>query len=93
MGSIQDIKSVVDRLNDIAAGIAAAMEEQAAATAEIVRNVSAAAMGTAEVATSIERVSQRSTETTQAATTSVQAIEGIYAAATDLKASMEGFRV
>ena len=45
-------------MSDIAAAIAAAVEQQGAATREIARNVQQAAQGTASVAADIESVNQ-----------------------------------
>ncbi len=51
----------------MATSIAAAVEEQGAATQEIVRNVSQAAMGTGEVTTNIAGVASAAEETGAAA--------------------------
>jgi len=50
---ISSIASVVGKVNDIVAGIAAAIEEQTAVTTEIVGNVAQAALGIKEVSTNI----------------------------------------
>jgi methyl-accepting chemotaxis protein len=47
--AIRNIGGTIGRINDIAAAIAAAVEQQGAATAEIARNVQQAASGTHEV--------------------------------------------
>lgn len=91
--SIGEIKRVVDSLNDIAGGIASAMEEQSAATAEISRNVVEAAGGVSEVAEALERVGGRATDTSTAAATSVRAIDGIKTATDQLQQAMEGFLI
>src|SRR5581483_7458380 len=48
--SIQEITDVIAKINDIQTTIASAVEEQAATTNEIGRNVSEAAKGTTEIA-------------------------------------------
>ena len=54
--SLRSIAQIVGDINEIAATIAAAVEEQGAATHEIARNVEQAARGTAEVTVSIGEV-------------------------------------
>jgi methyl-accepting chemotaxis protein len=53
VSAIRDIAGTIEEINGIASGIAAAVEEQSAATAEIARNVQQAAGGTANVAARI----------------------------------------
>ncbi|OHV17150.1 methyl-accepting chemotaxis protein [Methylorubrum extorquens] len=57
------ITSRIREINNVAAGIAAAVEQQGAATQEIVRNVAQASSGTAEVTRNISGVAQASEET------------------------------
>jgi len=54
---IQSITATIGRINEIAASIAAAVEEQQSATQEIARSVEQAAYGTGEVSTTIGKVS------------------------------------
>jgi methyl-accepting chemotaxis protein len=65
--AIQDIGGTIVRVNQIAAAIAAAVEEQGAATREIARNVQHVSVGTIEVSTNIAGVSQAANETGSAA--------------------------
>jgi len=53
---IQEISEIIGRVNEISGTIAAAVEEQNAATGEISRNVTEAAHGTADVNANINRV-------------------------------------
>ncbi|MBF0233577.1 MAG: methyl-accepting chemotaxis protein [Desulfamplus sp.] len=58
--SIQEIKAIsaiINDINDISAGIAAAVEEQSAATSEITRNVREASEGMAEVNENVAQAS------------------------------------
>ena len=55
VGSIQEIGATIASVNEIATAIAAAVEEQGMATAEIARNVQEAARGTQEVSSNISR--------------------------------------
>ncbi len=63
VNAIADIGHRIGHMDEIAAAIAAAMEEQAAATREIVRNVQQAADGTEGVTRSIDDVARDSNET------------------------------
>jgi methyl-accepting chemotaxis protein len=75
--AIGDIGATVRSVNEVATIIAAAVEEQQAATNEIARNVQEASAGTAEVSANIAGVSQ-------AAENSGHSAAGVLAAASDL---------
>lgn len=57
VSSIKNIGDTVANVNEIAATIAAAVEEQSAATSEIARNIDQAATGTTEVSANINDIS------------------------------------
>ncbi|MDF9790308.1 UNVERIFIED_ORG: methyl-accepting chemotaxis protein [Methylobacterium sp. SuP10 SLI 274] len=63
VAAIGVITSRIREINNVAAGIAAAVEQQGAATQEIVRNVAQASSGTSEVTRNISGVAQASEET------------------------------
>jgi len=65
--SIQTIGGTIGEISEIAAAIAAAMEQQGSATQEIARNVQQAAAGTQEVNANITGVSSGANETGEAA--------------------------
>jgi methyl-accepting chemotaxis protein len=65
--SIQGITDTITRVNETAATIAAAVEQQGAATQEIARNIAQAAAGTSEVSSNIGSVTQAASETGAAA--------------------------
>ncbi|MBP2229583.1 methyl-accepting chemotaxis protein [Azospirillum agricola] len=65
--AIRTIGATIARLNDIATGIAAAVEEQGAATSEIARNVQQAAGGTAQASENIGLVRTAAGQTGQSA--------------------------
>jgi len=67
VGAIQRIGSTISDINEIASTIAAAVEEQGAATQEIACNVEQAANGTSEVNTNISGVTAAVSETGHAA--------------------------
>ena len=56
--AIKEISGTIGRVSEIAAAIAAAIEEQGTATQEIARNVQQAAVGSTQVATSIADVNR-----------------------------------
>jgi methyl-accepting chemotaxis protein len=61
--AIKEIHGTIGRVSEIAAAIAAAIEEQGAATQEIARNVQQAALGSTQVATSIADVNRGAGDT------------------------------
>jgi len=65
--AIKQISVTIKRSHEIAAAIAAAIEEQTAATREIARNVEQAAQGTEDVTQNIVRVSAAAEESSEAA--------------------------
>jgi len=67
VGAIRSISSTISEINDVTTAIAAAVEEQGAATREIARNIQHAAGGTAEVSSNIIGVSTASAEAGTAA--------------------------
>jgi len=67
INAIAEVSQIINQVNDISNVIAAAVEEQTATTTEIGRNVSAAAMGTSEISTSIAAVARSAQLTTAGA--------------------------
>ncbi|GAA0245311.1 hypothetical protein LNAOJCKE_0664 [Methylorubrum aminovorans] len=67
VAAIGSITKRIREINGVASSIAAAVEEQGAATQEIVRNVAQASAGTSEVTTNIATVAQASEGTGAAA--------------------------
>ena len=67
VNAISAITARIREINGVATSIAAAVEQQGAATQEIVRNVGQAALGTAEVTSNIVSVAGATEETGQAA--------------------------
>jgi methyl-accepting chemotaxis protein len=75
VGAIEEVASIISRINDHQLTIAAAVEEQTATTAEMDRNVTDAASGSGDIATTIAGVA------TAARSTSASAEESRRAAA------------
>jgi methyl-accepting chemotaxis protein len=69
VGAIQRISETIKRSHEISATIAAAVEEQTAATREIARNVEEAAKGTEEVTQNISLVNDAARASNEAAST------------------------
>jgi methyl-accepting chemotaxis protein len=67
VGAIRNIGQTIGEINEVTAAIAAAVEQQGAATREIARNIQHAAGGTAEVSSNIVGVSTASAEAGSAA--------------------------
>jgi methyl-accepting chemotaxis protein len=63
VAAIKEIGGTIGRISEISSTIAAAVEEQGAATQEIARNVNQAARGTSKVATNITDVNRGASET------------------------------
>jgi aerotaxis receptor len=63
VNAIMEISGTIERLSEISSTIAAAVEEQGAATQEISRNVQQAAQGTQQVSSHITDVQQGASET------------------------------
>ncbi|UCF53917.1 MAG: HAMP domain-containing protein [Bradyrhizobium sp.] len=63
VGAIREISQTIERLSEISSTIAAAVEEQGAATQEISRNVAQAAQGTQQVSSNIIDVQRGASET------------------------------
>jgi methyl-accepting chemotaxis protein len=63
VAAIKEIGSTIGRIADISGSVAAAVEQQGAATAEIAANVQQAARGTSEVASNITDVNRGASET------------------------------
>jgi methyl-accepting chemotaxis protein len=63
VNAIGQISSVIQQIDEITTAIAAAVEEQAAATREIARNVQQASVGTTDVTSNIVQVKGGASET------------------------------
>ncbi len=61
--SIREIGETISQINEISSAVAAAVEEQHAATGEIARNVEEAAAGTSDVTVNITEVSKAANDT------------------------------
>ena len=91
VAAIRSIEATVVELRGIAVGVAAAMEEQGAATQEIVRNVTQAAQGTQSVTVSIGGVTHAAAETGTAASQVLAAASDLSRQSERLNGEVSGF--
>jgi methyl-accepting chemotaxis protein len=89
--AIRSIGNTIGEINDVTTAIAAAVEEQGAATREIARNIQHAAGGTSEVSSNIVGVSSASTEAGTAATEVLTASGALRREADVLRAEIDAF--
>lgn len=89
--AIHNIAGTIGKMNEIAATISSAMEEQRAATQEISRNVAEASAGTADVSANIIGVSQGAQKTEEAANEVLQAADDLGQRAQSMSDSVDGF--
>ncbi|MDB5410061.1 MAG: putative methyl-accepting chemotaxis protein [Rhodospirillales bacterium] len=89
--AIESIGHTISSINEIAATIASAVEEQGAATQEIARNVQEAAQGTNQVSDTIAGVNQAAGETGASASHVLTAAEELGAQAEKLRGDVDKF--
>jgi methyl-accepting chemotaxis protein len=89
--AIRDIGEVIGRINEGAAAISAAVEEQGAATQEIARNVNEAASGTQQVSANISAVSEAAAETGSGAGRVLETSRTLVRQSESLKTRVDGF--
>jgi methyl-accepting chemotaxis protein len=89
--AIARIDKTIGNMNEISTSIAAAMEEQGAATQEIARNVQEAARGTAEVTNNIVGLNQIVEDTGAAAVDVLGSSDALGEQAATLRARVGGF--
>ncbi|MDK9719759.1 MAG: methyl-accepting chemotaxis protein [Rhodospirillales bacterium] len=91
VGAIRSVSDTIGHINEISSAIAAAVEEQTAATREITRNVEEAARGTQEVSSNISGVMSASTETGDAASSVLDAARSLSGQAHRLRDTVSSF--
>ena len=91
VGAIRNISNTISEINDVTTAIAAAVEEQGAATREIARNIQHAAGGTSEVSSNIVGVSSASSEAGTAAGEVLSASGALRREADVLRAEIDAF--
>ena len=91
VGAIKEISGTIERLSEIASTIAAAVEEQGAATQEISRNVQQAAQGTQQVSSNITDVQRGASETGSASSQVLSAAQSLSTDSNRLKLEVGKF--
>jgi methyl-accepting chemotaxis protein len=91
VSAIKEISSTIERLSEISSTIAAAVEEQGAATHEISRNVQQAAQGTQQVSANISDVERGAAETGSASSQVLAAAQALSGDSSRLKQEVSKF--
>ena len=91
--AIREIAGIIAQSDEIGTSIAAAVQQQGAATGEIARSAGEAAQGTQQVSTSIDEVSASALETEQAANGLLDAAESLAQQADSLRGLVDAFLV
>jgi methyl-accepting chemotaxis protein len=91
VGAIREISGTIERLSEISSTIAAAVEEQGAATQEISRNVQQAAQGTTEVSSRIIDVQRGTSETGSASSQVHSSAQSLSSESSRLKLEVGNF--
>ena len=89
--SIKEISGTIEKLFEISSTIAAAVEEQGAATQEISRNVQQAAQGTMQVSSNISDVQRGASETGTASSQVLSAAQSLSSDSNRLKLEVGKF--
>ncbi len=91
VGAIRNISTTISEINEVTTAIAAAVEEQGAATREIARNIQHAAGGTGEVSSNIVGVSSAATQAGTAAGQVLTASDALRREADVLREEIDAF--
>jgi methyl-accepting chemotaxis protein len=91
VGAIAEIGGTIGKMSEIAATIAAAVEQQGTATQEISRNVQQAATGTTQVSANIADVERGATQTGSASTQVLTAARSLSGESSRLKLEVGKF--
>jgi methyl-accepting chemotaxis protein len=91
VAAIRSIGGTIGSINEIAATIASAVQEQDAVTQQIARNVQEAAKGTGHVSSNITRVNQAAAETGAASNQVLSSAEELGRQAETLRADVDNF--
>lgn len=89
--AIKEIGATIGRISEIAGMIAAAAEEQSAATSEIARNVQQAALGASEVASNIANVNRGAADTGSASIQMLASAKSLSQQSGHLKLEVDKF--
>ncbi|TWB16963.1 methyl-accepting chemotaxis sensory transducer [Nitrospirillum amazonense] len=90
-GAIHGVSGTIGRISDIVTTIAAAVEQQGAATNEIASSVAQAAAGTSDVSSTIGQVTRAASETGTMAVDVLHAAQDLVAQSDHLRHQVAGF--
>ncbi|UQX87973.1 methyl-accepting chemotaxis protein [Jatrophihabitans telluris] len=93
VAAIGEITNVISQINDIQVIISAAVEEQAATTNAMVRNVAEVSTGSEEIATNVSGIATASGQTTQSVSATSDSAHELARIAADLNAAVAAFRL
>ncbi|GIV00947.1 MAG: hypothetical protein KatS3mg014_2562 [Actinomycetota bacterium] len=85
VAAIDQITGIINRINQLQATIASAVEQQTATTNEIARNVAEAAAGASEIASNVTGVASAAQETATGASTTQEAAQELSRLAEELR--------
>lgn len=91
--SIEEIHSIIGKINDFQTTIAAAVEEHHSTTNTVQHDIEAAATGTKDIALNIDQVAEYAAGTTEGATLSTQEAGNLANMAAELQEIVRQFRV
>jgi methyl-accepting chemotaxis protein len=91
VAAIKEIGGTIAHISEIASTIAAAVEQQGAATREIARNIEQAASGTSRVANNITDVNRGAGETGSASTQVLASAQSLSSESNRLKTAVDSF--
>jgi methyl-accepting chemotaxis protein len=91
VNAIKEIGATIGQIAQIAGAIAAAVEQQGAATQEISRNVQQAAQGTSEVAANMSDVNKGAGETGSASSQVLASAQALSRQGNNLKLEVDKF--
>ena len=91
VGSIGSIVDLIGSINELTTAIAAAVEQQAAATSEITRNVQAAAGGTEQIRGELEGLKDVARDAGEASGRVDETARTVSGRASALQADVQGF--
>ena len=91
--AVEEIRGIINQINDIATTIAGAVEEQTATTNEIGRSVSEASRGATEIARNIGGVAQAAQSTASGASATLTAAASLAKLASELQSVVGRFRL
>jgi len=91
VSAIKEISATIVRISDIAATVAAAVEEQGAATQDISRSIREAAKGTSHVAANIAEVNEGASNTGSASTRVLASAKALSSEGSQLKLEVRKF--